>query len=77
MFLGLRMTEGVSEAEFVRLFGRSPEEVYAGVIEKNIREGLLQRIAGRDGREDGEERLALTELGMDLSNHVMAQFLLS
>lgn len=77
MFLGLRMTEGVSEAEFVRLFGRGLEEVYGKVIEKNIREGLLQRITGRDGREDGEERLALTELGMDLSNHVMAQFLLS
>lgn len=68
MFLGLRMTEGVSRAEFGRLFGLSVEEVYGDVVERNLREGLLKVLAGR---------LALTERGLDLSNYVMAQFLLT
>lgn len=77
MFLGLRLTEGVAPAEFVRCFGCRPEEVYGDVIEKNIRQGLLCRRThrGQDGREG--ERLALTELGLDVSNYVMHQFLLS
>lgn len=86
MFLGLRMTEGVSPAEFGRLFGRSMEEIYGKAVEKNLREGLLE--ARRDegsGDLSGETkgtgvysgRLALTERGLDLSNYVMAQFLLT
>lgn len=67
LFLGLRMTDGVSIAEFEELFGHSMEAVYGGVIDKNIRDGLLQRVSGR---------LALTDRGLDLSNYVMAQFLL-
>ena len=76
MFLGLRLTEGVDPAEFARCFGRSPEEIYGDVIERNIRDGLLcrDRCRGSDGEE--KERLALTELGLDVSNYVMQQFLL-
>lgn len=66
MFLGLRMTEGVDKKDFFRCFGMSVEEVYGTVIEKNKRDGLL---------EVGE-RLALTKRGRDVSNYVMAQFLL-
>lgn len=99
MFLGLRMTEGVSFGEFGRLFGRGMEEAYGDVIRKNIRDGLLEEIlppgeAGvcampsekGDGEgaswhgEDGSgecRRLALTEKGLDVSNYVMAQFLLT
>lgn len=77
MFLGLRLTEGVDPAEFADCFGCSPQEVYGDVIEKNIREGLLYRkqYRGSDGEE--KERLALTEFGLDVSNYVMQQFLLS
>ena len=66
MFLGLRMTEGVDPKVFCQSFGMSLEEVFGTIIEKNERDGLLQ--AG--------ERLALTKKGRDVSNYVMAQFLL-
>ncbi len=68
MFLGLRMTEGVSMEEFERLFGCTAEAVYGDVMKKNMDDGLLQEKCGR--------RIALTDRGMDLSNYVMAQFLL-
>lgn len=75
MFLGLRMTEGISLPEFQDAFGRKMEEVYGSVIEKNLKDGLLEY---RGGAAPGEiTRLALTEKGLDVSNFVMAQFLLS
>ena len=67
MFLGLRLTEGVSKAEFQRQFGVSMEQIYGEVIQENIAQGLLADEAGY---------LRLTREGMDLSNYVMAQFLL-
>lgn len=80
MFLGLRMIEGVSCGEFWRLFGCPMEEVYGSVIEKNIRDGLLELLhcSGENCEEEisARRRLALTERGLDLSNYVMAQFLL-
>ncbi len=71
LFLGLRMAEGVSFQIFAECFGQSMEEVYGSVIEKNIVDGLLT-IRG----EDSNKRLLLTSKGMDVSNYVMAQFLL-
>ncbi len=67
MFLGLRLTAGVSEAEFERRFGRTVEEVYHPVLQKLIHLQLLQS-------ENGAIRL--TPRGLDLSNQVMAEFLL-
>lgn len=67
MFLGLRLTEGVSKAEFHRQFGVSMEQIYGKVIQENIAQGLLADEAGY---------VRLTREGMDLSNYVMAQFLL-
>ena len=67
MFLGLRLTEGVSKAEFHRQFGVSMEQIYGEVIRKNTAKGLLIDEAGY---------VCLTQEGMDLSNYVMAQFLL-
>ena len=67
MFLGLRLTEGVSKAEFHRQFGVSMEQIYGKVIRKNTAKGLLIDEAGY---------VCLTREGMDLSNYVMAQFLL-
>lgn len=72
MFLGLRMTEGISLCEFQDTFGNEIEDIYGTVIEKNLRLGLLQYSQG----EKEEKRLALTEKGLDVSNAVMAQFLL-
>lgn len=88
MFLGLRLTKGISPKRFYELFGRSVTEVYGPVIEKNIKDGLLWRSASKapDGALEArrkknaagvwEERLCLTERGTDLSNYCMAQFLL-
>ncbi len=67
MFLGLRMAEGVDAVTFANLFGRMPEEVYGEQIAESIREGLLQYSEGR---------IVLTRRGVDLSNYVMARFLL-
>lgn len=84
MFLGLRMTEGVSEAAFFEVFNKQMEEVYGDVIAKNIADGLLYDCEDSEStvkrevsrRAGGRIRLALTKRGMDLSNYVMAQFLL-
>lgn len=78
MFLGLRMTEGVDGGMFRRLFGRGMEEVYGEVIRKNIRDGLLRADSAFAGKEEHAAlgRVSLTEKGLDVSNYVMAQFLL-
>ncbi len=74
MFLGLRMTGGVSAKEFAACFGKEPEQVYGEVIQKNIGDGLLKWMGGLSGNP-ADRRLALTEKGLDLANYVMAQFL--
>lgn len=71
LFLGLRLTKGISEKEFAGCFSRTLDEIYGDVIEKNIKNGLLRWT------KQGEDRwLSLTEKGLDVSNYVMAQFLL-
>ena len=67
MFLGLRMTEGISKTEFRDKFGTSVETVYQAVLDRYISAGLL---------EDKEERIFLTRPGIHISNTVMADFLL-
>ena len=67
MFLGLRMTEGISTECFRQTFGLTVELVYGPVLEQQIADRLLRK-------EDG--RIFLTERGLDVSNYVMAQFLL-
>ena len=66
MFLGLRMTEGISTECFRQTFGLTVELVYGPVLEQQIADQLLRK-------EDG--RIFLTERGLDVSNYVMAQFL--
>ena len=73
MFLGLRMIQGVSAEEFLTCFGRTLEEVYGPVLQKNIEDGLLERTFSR---ETEAVRYRLTPKGLDLSNYVMAQFML-
>lgn len=72
MFLGLRMTKGISERQFAESFACTLENVYGEVIQSNMQNGLLcYRMC-----ESAERCLALTEKGLDVSNYVMAQFLL-
>ncbi len=67
LFLGLRMTDGISIKEFYDQFRFPIDAFYAPVITALCRQGLLSREAGR---------LSLTEAGISLSNYVLAQFLL-
>lgn len=48
MFLGLRLTGGVRTAEFERRFGVTMEAVYGEVIERLLKEGLLEASAQTD-----------------------------
>ena len=75
MFLGLRMTEGVSERDFEDRFGQRLADIYGGVIQANLRDGLLEWQCGEE--HGNARRLALTERGLDICNYVMAQFLLT
>lgn len=74
MFLGLRMSKGVSRQEFFRCFGRELDEVYPGVVEDFCKKGLLQC---KKDCEAGNEWISLTDYGVDVSNYVMAEFLIS
>lgn len=67
MFLGLRMIRGVSEQEFFDCFGRRLEEVYGKGIKKWIKEGFMQKAG---------DRISLTDKGIDVSNVILAEFLL-
>ena len=66
MFLGLRLTKGVSIEEFINEFGKSPLDIYNKWITKMTDDGLLYIKNGR---------IVLTAYGIDLSNTVMAGFL--
>jgi oxygen-independent coproporphyrinogen-3 oxidase len=67
MFLGLRMTGGVSGSDFMERFGENMWKVYGNVIGKLEKQGLLE-VRTPDIR--------LTELGLDVSNQVFCEFLL-
>ena len=65
MILGLRLTHGISMAELVEKFGQEVDRIRPLIVEQQ-RLGLLI---------PGEERIVLTEAGMDLANQVMINFL--
>ena len=67
MFLGLRMTEGIYRQDFFDAFGMQIEAVYGDVLSHLQEEALLEKKEGR---------VYLTDKGLDLSNYVMAQFLM-
>lgn len=67
MFLGLRIIEGIKKSQFKEEFNISIEDVYASVIEQSIKEGVI---------EENDGRIFLTDYGLDVSNYVMARFLL-
>ena len=71
MFLGLRMMRGVSLAQFKARFGVSMEAVYGSIMKAWQDRGCLEVTPGSD------PCIRLTEKGIDVSNQVMADFLLS
>ena len=66
MFLGLRMMKGVSAKEFEAVFGKSIFDVYGRQIDKYKKLHMLT--------VDG--RIALTDRGVDVSNMILADFLI-
>jgi len=68
MFLGLRMMEGVSIAEFEKQFGKPLQEIYGKQISKLEKQGLLQF-------KEETGRYALTLQGIDVSNQVFVEFI--
>lgn len=66
MFLGLRLTEGVSYARFRERFGEEMKNIYGSQIEELVKDGLL----GED-----EIGIRLTARGVDISNVVFEKFL--
>jgi len=67
MFMGLRKLEGVSERDFLERFKVNINLVYGKVIDKYIKQGLLIRA---------DDRVFLTSRGIEISNTVMADFIL-
>lgn len=68
VFMGLRMIEGINVNEFNKRFGVNIESIYKDVIDKNINKKLLVLES---------ENLRLTEKGIELSNSVMSDFILT
>lgn len=67
MFLGLRMTKGVSRSEFADSFGVGMDGIYGEVLRRWEQQGMLVQKG---------DSVCLTEAGIDVSNRVLADFLL-
>ena len=67
MFMGLRKINGIDENEFKNRFSMNINDVYGEILNKYIDEGLLIRDSGR---------IFLSEKGIEISNIIMADFLL-
>ncbi|MDK0660504.1 radical SAM family heme chaperone HemW [Clostridium perfringens] len=67
VFMGLRKINGIDENEFKNRFSMNINNVYGEIINKYIDEGLLIRESGR---------IFLSEKGIEISNIIMADFLL-
>lgn len=67
MFLGLRLMKGVPKTEFKERFGIGIESIYGKVIEKYKENRLLI---------EQNDRIFLSDKGIDVSNVVMAEFML-
>lgn len=67
MFLGLRMTCGVSREDFEERFNKDIYEVYGPVLNKYIGDGYMAM---------SNDRIYLTDKGIDVSNVILADFLL-
>ena len=67
MYLGLRMTEGISEIDFEQNFGQKLENIYGSVLQKYKETGFLEKT-GANWR--------FTRKGIHVSNHILAELLL-
>ncbi len=68
IFMGMRMVKGLSKKDFKERFQVDLDEKFKKTIEKHTADGLLLNT---------EEAISFTEKGMEFSNHVLVDFLLS
>ena len=67
MFLGLRMTDGVSETEFAGRFGENLEKVFEKPLLKFKNMGMI---------EEKDDRICLSKKAISVSNQIMCEFIL-
>jgi oxygen-independent coproporphyrinogen-3 oxidase len=65
VFLNLRLREGFLRADFNTRFGSSFEEIFGAHTERLFEGGLL---------ENREERIRLTDRGLELADSIFAEF---
>lgn len=68
MFMGLRITEGISINEFKKRFNTDVADIFKGSVEYLIDQKLLFKK---------DDRLALTDKGVDISNFVFEKFIIN
>lgn len=68
MFLGLRMTGGISRRTFLRRFNTRVDDVYGEILKKLEINSLII--------SDGDS-IRLTPYGIDISNYVLSEFLMN
>ena len=68
VFMGMRLLKGIDKDRFVERFHVTMESLFKDAIEKHVKDGLLI---------DTEDQLRFTEKGVEFSNHVLSDFLLS
>ncbi len=70
VFLGLRMTQGISPEAYQKRFGVDFYQLYQKILPDLQQNGLLAETENHD-------RIYLTDRGIDVSNAVLAEFLLT
>lgn len=68
VFMGMRMLRGIHKPGFEERFGVTMESLYQEAIDRHVSEGLLV---------NSEDHLSFTDKGIEFSNHVLSDFLLS
>ena len=81
MFLGLRMQKGVAKEEFMEAFGVDFDHQYGEITQKFIDEGFMEvkefEYYNPETKSDYvKTRVSLTDKGIDVSNTIMAEYLL-
>lgn len=72
IFLGFRLLEGVSEFEFENLFNKKLSDLYRDTLSKYLSEGFIQKSITQNGN-----KYTLSRKGIDISNYILAEFLLN
>ncbi len=82
MILGLRLTDGISAAEFEIRYAESLQKIYGNKLDKLVKEGLLvcewngnREACPESGKVIDGRCYKLTSLGLDLANQVFVEFI--